>query len=217
MNMEKDYAHLGDREWVELLLEQTVDDKAVHYFVQVKCKNFLLYIQQSIMGFRKARIDEITSDFYLFLSHDHFKVLRDYKGLNNASLATYLSLCTCRHFIEKRKRECARIPFLESLDELQESICNEDNEDEENSEKRRDMRAAFEQLNERDQKILRYQVIESKPYLAIADELWPYLHSAEREWQRLPAKRVQDTLAIVKKRALLNLYVQWKKIREKEG
>ncbi|MBO7279852.1 MAG: hypothetical protein J6V00_01680, partial [Bacteroidaceae bacterium] len=71
---------------------------------------------------------------------------------------------------------------------------------------------AFSKLNERDQLILRHIVIEGKSALEAADTIWPYVKSDNKDWRTLSPKRVQDTIAMLKKRALLSLSLELKKL-----
>ena len=64
---------------------------------------------------------------------------------------------------------------------------------------------AFARLCERDQKVLQRLIIEGRTTTEIADEMWAYVKSKERNWRNLPIKRVQDTIAMMKRRALFCL------------
>ena len=64
---------------------------------------------------------------------------------------------------------------------------------------------AYARLNERDQKILRRMIKEGRKAAEIADEMWTYVQSKEKNWRKLPIKRVQDTISMMKRRALFGL------------
>ena len=69
---------------------------------------------------------------------------------------------------------------------------------------------AFDKLKERDRLLLREMVINERSALDVADEIWRFVRSAERDWRKLPVKRVQDTISMMKRRALMNLLEQLK-------
>lgn len=200
------YARLSDNEWIELLMTFPPDERAHRYFFDVKCRVFLQYIASTIFGSNDVR--EIIGDFYQFLSQDDWHVLRLYKNRNSASLGSYLSRCAVHHFMAIKRREQASLGLsMEHPDIIKElSLFTEEEEREEPP-----VWKAFAQLNERDRTILRLMVIEGKSALDAADSIWPYVKSDNKDWRTLPPKRVQDTIAMLKKRALLSLSLELKR------
>lgn len=202
------YALLGDDEWIELLMAIPPEERAHRYFFEVKCRSFLQYIALSIFGSNDTR--ELIGDFYQFLSQDNWHVLRLYKKRNGASLGSYLSRCAVHHFIAIKKREQANLGLpLEHPDIVKElSQFTQEEETEQPP-----VWEAFSKLNERDQLILRHIVIEGKSALEAADTIWPHVKSSNKDWRTIPPKRVQDTISMLKKRALLALSLELKTLK----
>lgn len=201
------YVQLSDNEWIELLMATPPEESAHRYFFEVKCRTFLQYIASTIFGSDDSR--EIIGDFYQFLSQDDWHVLRLYKKRNGASLGSYLSRCAVHHFMAIKKREQeSRGISMEHPDIIKElSLFTQDEETEQPP-----VWEAFSKLNERDQLILRHIVIEGKSALEAADTIWAYVKSDNKDWRTLSPKRVQDTIAMLKKRALLSLSLELKKL-----
>lgn len=214
------YAHLSDKQWIDVLLKEPKDEQAVSYFVTVKCRAFLAFIAKAILHQQNNHISSIISDFYIFLSQNDWYVIRMYRPGKNTSLNTYLSLCTCRYFIklqEKKNRSCEQAFSTYDLNALlSDKFIKYSFEEEEREENCNRVWEAFHRLNQRDKDILRLHVIENKPYIEIADAMWQYIHTQDKDWRKLPIKRVQDTLSLVKKRALFNLYLELCKSTKKE-
>jgi hypothetical protein len=167
------------------------------------------FIATNIMG--ENNHQSILADFYEYVRKDDWKVLDGYKGINNASLETYLSKCAYRYFkkqkisLDKQKKNetelTENIPDMTSILEM----IIEDMDTKEN-EKSQKLWTAFSKLKERDQKILRYQVIGNRSSLEIADEMWEYVHRRDNvSMDQLTSKQIQDTIALMKKRAIYYL------------
>lgn len=207
-----DYAQLADSEWVKILTSTPVDEVAHRYFFGTKCRPMLQYIANSL--FENKETELLLGEFYILLSQNNWYVIRQFKSLNGASLNSYLTRCSIHHFIKKKKQESPlqhnAIP-IETPD-----ICNELNRfttEEENDNP--PVWQAFEQLKERDRIILRYLVIEGKSALEAAEKVWPLIKTTEKDWKKLPVKRVQDTIAILKRRALLALATELQQLIKK--
>lgn len=207
-----DYAQLADSEWVKILTSTPADEVALRYFFGTKCRPMLQYIANSL--FENEETELLLGEFYILLSQNNWYVIRQFKSLNGASLNSYLTRCSIHHFIKKRKQENplqhSAIP-IETPD-----ICNELNRfttEEENDNP--PVWQAFEQLKERDRIILRYLVIEGKSALEAAEKVWPLIKTTEKDWKKLPVKRVQDTIAILKRRALLALATELQQLIKK--
>ena len=201
------YSRLNDHDWVEILMAIPPVEEAHKYFFNIKCATFLKYISAVIFGSECQRM--LLGEFYEFLSKENWKVLRQFQKRNNASLNSYLSRCTINHFIAKKKAE-NRI-YINSIEQA--DIIEELNRfTQEEQEEMPPVWQAFERLNERDRTILRLLVIEGRNSLEVADEIWKFVKTKNRIWQELPAKRVQDTIAMLKRRALLSLSLELKEI-----
>lgn len=197
------YALLDDKEWVEYLMTVPPIQEAHRYFFNVKCKAFLKYI--SITLFENENTENILGEFYEFLSKDNWKVLRLYSGRNGASLCNYLSHCTINYFMARKKEEDKKRPVsLEQPD----IIAELGHFTQEKESAKPPVWHAFKRLNERDRKILRLLVIQNRSTLEAADEIWKYVKTENKDWRKLPSKRVQDTIAMLKRRALLALSLE---------
>ena len=195
------YANITDEEWVEKLMSIPPIQPLHYYFFKIKCSSFLKYIAENILNLDSP--ESILGEFYEFLSRNNWHVLRCYKKRGNASLATYLSRCTLYYFIKEKKRnEEENFYSLENkeiIEQLNYMAANEED--------KIDTRVwqAFAKLCERDQKVLRRLIIEGRTTTEIADEVWPYVQGKEKDWRKLPTKRVQDTISMMKRRALFCL------------
>ena len=194
------YANITDEEWTEKLIANPPIQPLHYYFFKVKCASFLNYIAINVYN---DCMESILGEFYEFISNNDWHVLRNYKKKNNASLSTYLSRCSLYYFMKKKRHDKEAAEFF-SLDseEVMEQLEMMTNE---NIELGTNVWKAFLKLNERDRKVLRGLVIEEKKSIDIADEIWPYVKSKEKNWRKLPVKRVQDTIAMMKRRALFGL------------
>ena len=194
------YANITDEEWVEKLMSIPPIQPLHYYFFKVKCASFLKYIAENIL--KTDCIESILGEFYEFLSRDNWHVLRCYQKKDNASLLTYLSKSNLYYFIKKKKNEDNNICSLDNK-EIFEQLNNLAT----NEEEKRDTRVwqAFAKLCERDRKVLQRLIIDGRTTTEIADEIWPYVHGKEKDWRKLPIKRVQDTIAMMKRRALFCL------------
>ncbi len=194
------YSKLSDKELIGHLITRPIDQEAHSYFFNKRCKRFLDYIATNILGEDCA--DSILGEFYEYVSEDDWAVLRKFRNQNNASLNTYLSLCTVRYFL-KRKKEHDRLNTVslesdEIADQLEFFVADEETNIP-------PVWQAYEKLNERDRLLLRSLVIEEKSTLETADDIWQYVRSCEKDWRRLPTQRVQNTISMMKHRALFAL------------
>lgn len=201
------YAKLNDRELVRRLTAAPTDEKLHRYFFEIKCRPFLQYIASALFG--SNRTEPLLGEFYEFLSRNDWHILKQYENRNGASLSGYLSRCTIHHFLALKKREEKIYDNIGTLDhpdiiaELNKFVQEEEKE-------MPPVWMAFKLLNERDRNILRYLVIEGRSTLEIADHIWKYVNT-ENDWHTLPVKRVQDTIAMMKRRALLALTTELRK------
>lgn len=203
------YERLTDAEWIRHLTSTPIEEQYHRYFFEVKCAPFLRYIAQTL--FNTDDTTHILGEFYEFISKNEWHILKQFKGYNSASLNSYLSRCTVRHFIEYRRKETTSKNMMHSIEQT--DIIEELNHF--TSEEEQDMPPvwqAFEQLNERDRTVLRCMVIEGLSSLEAAEQIWPYVKSEHQDWKRLPVKRVQDTIAMLKRRAILSLTTALKKL-----
>ena len=71
---------------------------------------------------------------------------------------------------------------------------------------------AFNMLKERDQLVLRLMSIEARSAMQAAPEIWKYLN-CEESYENLPAKKVQNTIATIKHRALVAMFNNLNKLK----
>ncbi len=194
------YASITDEEWVEKLTSRPPIQPLHYYFFKVKCSSFLKYIAENV--FDAECMESILGEFYEFLSCNNWHVLRSYKGKNNASLSTYLSRCALHYFTKIKKNDSNADIYNLDNEEIVEQLNNLTN-DETNTDLR--VWQAFAKLKERDRMVLQRLIIEERKSTDVADEMWKYVQSKEKNWRKLPIKRVQDTIAMMKRRALFGL------------
>lgn len=194
------YENFTDEEWVEKLLMLPPLQTLHHYFFKVKCFSFLQYVVRNILCV--GCIEYILGEFYEFISRNNWNVLRKFRKDNNSSLFTYLSRCTVRYFLKAKLKEDRNAGIsLDSGDIDLSSFVDSEEINEDN----RQLWRAFARLPERDRFLLKALVIDERPAIEIADDIWGYVGSRERDWRKLPVKRVQSTISMLKKRALCRL------------
>lgn len=199
-----DYNKYSDNDWIRVLSDEKQDNNAVKYFFYSKCCNMLNFIVGHF--YKEENISFIIGEFYEYLRRDDCKVLKAFKGKNNATLSTYLSQCFINHITKKVKqeqREREEIEYYNIADELDNIAYAETDEE-------MPINEAFKKLDERDKIVLRLLIIKGYSVLEAADTIWPYINSAAKDWRDLTAKEVQTTIGIVKRRALLSLIVKLK-------
>ncbi len=201
------YSKLSDKELIGYLTAKPVNQEAHNYFFNRRCKRFLDYIATNIAGEECA--DDILGEFYEYVSQDDWAVLRKFRNQNNASLNTYLSLCTVRHFLKKKKKDngmqyTVSLDCEDIADQLELFIAEEESDT-------LPVWQAYEKLNERDRLLLKLLVIEGKSTMEAADQIWQYVKSNEKDWRNLPTLRVQNTISMMKHRALFALLEELKR------
>lgn len=194
------YANITDEEWIEKLTSRPPIQPLHYYFFKVKCSSFLNYIAENVLD--AECMESILGEFYEFLSYNNWHVLRCYQKKRNASLSTYLSRCALYYFTRKKKKDEDNNVYSFENKEILEQLNHLAN-DEVNTDQ--SVWKAFSRLNERDRRVLHRLVIEERKSTDVADEMWKYVQSKEKDWRKLPIKRVQDTIAMMKRRALFGL------------
>lgn len=194
------YSTVSDNELIGYLIEKPINEEAHNYFFNTRCTRFLDYIATKIAGEEHA--EDILGEFYEFVSQDDWAILRKYRNQNNASLNTFLSTCAVHYFLKKRRKEgklnTVSIDCQEIADQLEFFALDEENNEP-------PVWQAYEKLCERDRRLLKSLVLEEKSTLEAADEIWEYVRSNEKDWKKLPQKRVQNTISMMKHRALFVL------------
>lgn len=192
------YKNCTDADIIGALIGYKPNAGLVEYFFFDLCKNMLIRISNIMRN--DDNYKALVGDFYEYLSKNNWRVLRQYKKKNNATLIYYLSYCTNNHFLAIKKIENmftgnSDYEFVDVYDELEdekELMCDA-------------VAHAFTTLNESQQAVLKHLVILEESTLTAADALWKYTKHKEIDWRTLPVKKVQDTLAKFKQRACANL------------
>lgn len=208
------FNELDDNELIARLTAVPPDEELHSYFFGTKCKQFLRFIAVSI--FNNNDTEALLGEFYDLISKNNWNILRLFDKSKGASLNTYLSRCAVRHFIELKSKEEKRLGYRCSIEE-RDIIKELDHFTLDEEEEQPDVWRAFANLKERDKIILRSLVLENRSTLEVADQIWPYVKTQHKNWRELPAKRVQDCIAILKKRALLSLAIEIKRISNDRG
>lgn len=203
-----EYEKLSDEELIKRLITTPTENKLHDYFFKKKCHNFLLYISRTL--YNEETTYHLMGEFYEFLSNDNWKVIRMWKKENNCSLYTYLSTCATRYFTNrvKEEKQRAEIEFVPQTPEFIEYMNNLSNEE---NEREKIIWDAFNVLKKRDQIVLRSMVIENCNAIDIAPMIWKYIRCKE-SYENLSAKKIQNTIAMVKHRALLAMFNNFKKL-----
>lgn len=210
MSKRKNFAEYTDQELIDGLMALPVQQDLHSYFFNVVFGTVLNY---NAMAFKDWSINELMGEFYEFISKDNWYVLRNYKGLG--TLRSYLSVCFQRHI--NRLRGYWEIPFdTVSLD------CLNDCEEEYNlyaepEEKKTPIEQALMQLKERDRLVIQEIFYNGKSALEAAEVLWVHVKSTEKDWRKLPAKTVQNTISSLKSRALAALQARLLKQKERDS
>ncbi len=202
------FAQLSDEEWIQHLTTVPPEEEYHRYFFSVKCTPLLRYIAEALFGI--TDIAPLLGEFYELLSREEWHLLHNFRGINGASLNSYLSRCAVRHFVELKRKNCSNHNMLHNIDAP--DIIEELNHFTPEEEKEMPpVWQAFERLSERDRIVLRCMVIDGMSALEAAPHIWRYVKSDNENWEILPHKRVQDTIAMLKRRALLTLSLELKK------
>lgn len=188
------YENYTDEEIIEALTGDKLNEKFAHYFFFDKCKGTLTYI--SSFANNSDSYKSLLGEFYVFLSDNDWKVLRQYKKKNKATLSSYLSHCAVNHFmsinkLDEKHKEC---PISEIMDR-----CDDADEDKELIHKA--VSIAYAMLNENHKLVLDLLVIKEQSALEAADTLWEHTSKKGTDWRTFPVKKVQDTIAMSKRSA----------------
>lgn len=207
--LQMQYDKLTDEEMVQRLMATPTENKLHDYFFSKKCYNFLLYISQTL--YNEETIYHLTGEFYEFLSKDNWYVLRKWKKQNDCSLYTYLTRCAINHFThlvkaDKLRSEMEIIPNSPEFMDYLNSLAADEPETEQVTWQ------AFNMLKERDQLVLRLMILEDYSAMQAAPKIWKYLN-CEESFENLPPKKVQNTIATIKHRALVAMFNNINKLK----
>ena len=204
MSKRKNFAAYTEQELINGLMALPVQEDLHTYFFNIVCSSIL---SKNAMTFKANSINELLGEFYEFVSKNNWHVLRSYKG--RGALRSYLSVCFHRHL--NKQRNYLTIPFdIVSLDYINdhEEEYNLYAEPQENS---LPIEKALMQLKERDRCVIQEIYINGKSTLEAADTLWVHVKTDEKDWRKLPVKKVQNTISCLKVRALAALQAELEK------
>lgn len=89
--------YLSDRQLVDLLL--TNDEKVVEYVFFHRCDGMFAHIINDVFQ-SQVKKEELITDFYLFLSADNWRRLRQFEF--RSELSTWLTVVAIRYFNQKK-------------------------------------------------------------------------------------------------------------------
>jgi hypothetical protein len=224
---------------------------AVSYFIGDYSTPLLRYIATSILNLKNdyeygEPCDTILGDYYIFIAAPFDEAIGNnprwhkidlYKGTDDARLYSYVSYITKNHFIKEKKKH---LNTKEKVSELLEFIdyealleCDyfDENIDENPSESLQLLHEAFIRLNERDQIVLQYLVMDKMHWSEAFEKLRAYLDpkGPNEEWESWSfeekqkaineywePKQKQDAMAGLKKRAIAHITSQFYKLKEQK-
>ncbi len=200
------YSGFTDEELIEEFLKDTSKSEIIEFFIKKRCTDMLRFISCSM--FESSDYHEILGEFYIFLQKNDWHTLRLYKNKNNAKFSTYLSRCATNYFMEKKKRMQKEQEQNISIESN--SVLSEINQiamyyEENYAREKECMIQALDKLEEGDRTLIDLLILQGRSSLDVADKIWDYVKSDEKDWRELPVKRVQDTIAMKKHRATLKL------------
>ncbi len=106
--------YLSDRQLVDLLL--TNDEKVVEYVFFHRCDGMFAHIINDVFQ-SQVKKEELITDFYLFLSADNWRRLRQFEF--RSELNTWLTVVAIRYFNQKKDE------IQTNLGNLEESLMKE--------------------------------------------------------------------------------------------
>lgn len=106
--------YLSDRQLVDLLL--TNDEKVVEYVFFHRCDGMFAHIINDVFQ-SQVKKEELITDFYLFLSADNWRRLRQFEF--RSELSTWLTVVAIRYFNQKKDE------IQTNLGNLEESLMKE--------------------------------------------------------------------------------------------
>jgi RNA polymerase sigma factor (sigma-70 family) len=106
--------YLSDRQLVDMLL--TNDEKVVEYVFFHRCDGMFAHIINDVFQ-SQVKKEELITDFYLFLSADNWRRLRQFEF--RSELSTWLTVVAIRYFNQKKDE------IQTNLGNLEESLMKE--------------------------------------------------------------------------------------------
>lgn len=108
--------YLSDRQLVDLLL--TNDEKVVEYVFFHRCDGMFSHIINDVFQ-SQVKKEELITDFYLFLSADNWRRLRQFEF--RSELNTWLTVVAIRYFNQKKDEIQTNLGNLE--ESLMKEVC----------------------------------------------------------------------------------------------
>lgn len=206
------YSSMSSQELIDGLTQLPVNESLHSYFYNIICLPTLNYISNQYFGDNCSNGKELLGEFYEHISAKEWNVLRKYKGKDNAKLSTYIASCAINYFISRKKkddkhRECLFVSMNhpDIVEELNNIAV-------ETTEATKPIMQAIERLNECDKQLITQLYFKKKSTLETAEIVWPLSYHAEKDWRKLPTKKVQDTISRMKSKALMLLVNEYNKL-----
>ena len=108
--------YLSDRQLVDMLL--TNDEKVVEYVFFHRCDGMFAHIINDVFQ-SQVKKEELITDFYLFLSADNWRRLRQFEF--RSELSTWLTVVAIRYFNQKKDEIQTNLGNLE--ESLMKEVC----------------------------------------------------------------------------------------------
>lgn len=108
--------YLSDRQLVDMLL--TNDEKVVEYVFFHRCDGMFAHIINDVFQ-SQVKKEELITDFYLFLSADNWRRLRQFEF--RSELNTWLTVVAIRYFNQKKDEIQTNLGNLE--ESLMKEVC----------------------------------------------------------------------------------------------
>ena len=118
MKYTNNYSQLTDSALQSMIISG--DEKVAEYLICVKCISMIEYHVRTFFGkdYVEFELGDAISEVYLWLKENNWHRLAQYKGVNNASLQTFLSIIIRRYIFNKRKKINEKNQKHEELEEL---------------------------------------------------------------------------------------------------
>ncbi len=209
------YSSMSDRELIDRILQTPKDEALQAYFYNILCLPILNFV--STQHFGNNRGEELLGEFYEFLSSNDWQVLRNYAGRENATLRSYITSCTLKYFMKckkKARKEMLGITININHPDIIEEMNNITVEPADST---KPIMQAVERLPERDKQLITMLFFKKKSTLETAAVVWPLSYHVEKDWRKLPAKKVQDAISRMKSKALVVLCNEYNKLNTEQN
>lgn len=219
---------LANLQFAKLVIEE--EPINCRYFWGIYSKPILKWIAVSVYSGHKLEdvIPLIMTQYYIFVSNPfvdnkpQYYQLTSYKGLNDLKLESWLKRNGKQYFVkEEKKKESQNNDATDLLEFVDyEALLSIDKEEKElNDEELRNqerLKAAWNQLSDKDKDVLHLLVIQKIYWEDAYDELNQYIYPKDgrQVMEGWSNKRKQDALANMKARAIEHLIMKFNKVKK---